>query len=342
VTIVSAVDEGDLIERCYESGWTDGLPVVPPTEERVRAFLDAAGLEPGQVLGEVPERRRIVTAEKVAANAVLAGCLPAYMPVVVAAVRALCDPRANAHSATLSTSGSAPLLVVNGPVRHELGLNGAANLFGPGVRANATIGRTLRLVIMNVLGGRTGSFDRSSIGHPGKYAYCIAEDEEGSPWEPYHVSCGFDADTSLVTLVHCDAVRYVRDDASRDGDRLLTLFATVIKACSHTGGSFVVVVNPDHRAVLAGEGWTREAIRDRLLEQARISVAELKRTARVAGDPEPGDEDTQIAMARTPEDLILLAGGGPGVFSAVVPPWSGGRLTRPAQAVVERMEALHA
>lgn len=336
------MDARALIEQCYEEGWTDGLPVVPPTEDAVEAFLAAAGLEAEDLVGNVPERSRPVTAEKVAANAVLAGCLPEYMPLVVAGVRALCDERANPHSATLSTSGSAPLMIVNGPIRNELGLNGGANIFGPGVRANATVGRALRLVIMNVLGGRTGSFDRSSIGHPGKYSFCIAEDEENSPWEPFHVSCGFGVSESVVTLIHCDGPRHMRDDASRDAERLLKLFATMIKGCAHTAGSFALVINPDHRAVLAAEGLTREQVRNELIERAVLSVAELKRTARMTGEVEPGDEENVVPMARTPDDMIILAGGGPGVFSAVVPPWSGGRLTRPVQVRVEDVAALHA
>lgn len=317
------------IEYYFERGWTDGLPVVPATAQLVARFLDAAGLAPTDSVGYVPERFRCVSAEKVAINAILAGCRAEYMPVVVAAVRALCAPEADMHVATLSTSGSAPLVIVNGPCRLELGLNSGANLFGPGVRANATIGRALRLVIMNVLGGTPGTFDRSSIGHPGKYTFCIAEDEEHSPWAPLHVERGFPRQASTVTLVHSEAPRYVRDDSSRRPEQLLSLVAEAMCACSPYGGAFTVVLNPEHRQILADSGWSKRDAATFLRASASRPLAELKRSGRLPGTREESDDEGDHRFLRSEEDLLIVAGGGSGVMSAVVPPWAGGELTRP-------------
>ena len=194
------VDLNDAIEACYERGWTDGLPVVPPTEDRVAAFLEAAGNQPTDVLGVVETRGRVITAEKAAINAVMAGCLPEYMPVVNAVIRAMTTPEFNWHGSIASTGGSAQLIVVGGPIAEELGVNHGVNLFGPGFRPNATIGRAVRLIIMNVTGGTPGLLDRSTFGFGGKYSFVIAEDEEASPWEPLHVQRGLDPAESAITV----------------------------------------------------------------------------------------------------------------------------------------------
>jgi len=177
-------DALDANEFYQHNGWTDGLPIVPPTEERVQECLDTAGLAPGDLIGVESVRQRPITAEKVAINAVMAGCLPTYMPVVVTALRAMCDEDFNLHGSTASTGGSAPFIVVNGPVRTALGMNATHGVLGNGNRANATIGRAVRLVLINVLGCIPGQLDRSTLGHPGKFTFCIAEDEEDSPWTP--------------------------------------------------------------------------------------------------------------------------------------------------------------
>ena len=178
---VSLQESDDPIEYYFERGWTDGLPVVPPTAEKIGAFLDAAGRSPSEILGTEPVRGRVVTLEKVAINAVMAGCRPEYFPVVVATIEAMLEPEHNLHAVTVSTMGAAPLLVVNGPVVDEIGLNSGVSVFGPGRRANATIGRAIRLTIMNVTGALPGDLDQSSLGHAGKYTWCIAEDESDQP-----------------------------------------------------------------------------------------------------------------------------------------------------------------
>src|SRR5919197_2080407 len=190
----------EAVEEYFDRGWTDGLRVVPATAEAVRPFLDVMNLDPADVVISEPVRRRTITAEQVAINAVLAGCRPDYMPVLVAALEAMSDPSFSLHGAITSTGGSAILVVVNGPIRQRLGFNSGTNVFGPGWRANATIGRAIRLITLNCLGAQPGVLDRSTQGHPGKYTYCIAEHEEASPWEPLHVERGFARETSTVTV----------------------------------------------------------------------------------------------------------------------------------------------
>src|SRR4051794_38705367 len=193
--VADASEANELFQR---NGWTDGLPIVAPTESAVRAFLASARLLPADLVGVEPVRRRRITAEKLAIAAVMAGCLPEYMPVVVAVVKAMCEPPLGLHGVTASTGGSAPFVVVNGPVRTRLGMNATHNVFANASRANATIGRSIRLFILNVLGGVPGQLDRATLGHPGKFTFCIAEDEEDSPWLPLSVERGIAAGQSAV------------------------------------------------------------------------------------------------------------------------------------------------
>src|SRR5258706_11544720 len=188
-------------EQYQQNGWTDGLPIIPPTEDRVWEFLNAAKLAPADVIGVETVRQRPITAEKVAINAVMAGCLPTFMPVIVAVLRAMCDEEFNFHGSTASTGGSAQLIIVNGPVRTALGMNTTHNALANGSRANATIGRAIRLLLINVLGCIPGQLDRSTLGHPGKFTFCIAEDEEDSPWKPLAQERGVPAGMSGITVM---------------------------------------------------------------------------------------------------------------------------------------------
>ena len=206
-TTVSWNDSLEAIEKCYELGWTDGLPVVPPTQERVAEFLQRAGRQAGEVVGEIRERRREITAGKVAANAVMAGCLPEHLPVVLAATEAMLDPVFNLVGPSSSMGGAAVLVIVNGPVAGQLNINSRNNLFGPGNRANATIGRSIRLILMNACAAVPGLFDRSVIGHPGKFSYCIAEADTQTHWTPLHVERGFSPDRSTVTVFASESPR---------------------------------------------------------------------------------------------------------------------------------------
>jgi hypothetical protein len=337
VTGREAADPIAAIEFCYAQGWTDGLPVIPPTDERVAAFLGHLKRNRDEVLGGVPERRRFVTVEQIAANAVMAGCLPEYAPVVVAAVEAIVQPQFNLVGPSASLGGSAILLIVNGPVVEQLQINCRNNLFGPGNRANATIGRAIRLVLMNTCGAIPGLFDRSCLGHPGKYTYCIGENEVESPWLPLHVERGCAAGTSAVTAFACEGPRQVRNGLSQTPEGVLTTIADVMSSLGTSlttsgsvgstssgtrQGEITVVIAGEHTQTISRHGWSKSDIRRYLAEQARRTVADLKRGGGLAGDVVPGDEQHYIPVVERPEDILIIAAGGQeGAMSAVIPSW---------------------
>jgi hypothetical protein len=328
------------IEGHFEHGWTDGLPVVPATEDAVRRFLDAAGRAPGDVVFREATRRRTVTAEKVAINAVLAGCRPEYMPVLLAALDAMADPAFTLHGAITSTGGSAILVVVNGPIRRRLGLNAGGNVFGPGCRANATIGRALRLIILNCLGAQPGILDRSTQGHPGKYTYCIAELEEESPWAPLHVERGFARETSAVTVFAAEGPHNVLTHYGHDAEAIVVTLADVMAGLgSFSAGQSFVVLAPEHVQILVRDGWTKARLREQLYARARRTTADLKRAGKVPGPVEPGDETRWVHRGTGPDDIEILVAGGPaGGHSAFIPSWSRDRLSLVVSRAIERSE----
>lgn len=325
---IETADAFEAMELFFRNGWTDGLPVVPPTPERVSEFLAYAGVDPDFELGAVQERGRVATAEKVACNAVMAGCQPEYMPVLLAAVQAITDPLYNFQTATTSTSGGAPLLIVNGPVSRAIGMNCRESLFGPGNRANATIGRAIRLVATNVLGAEVGTLDRACLGHPGKYSYCIAEDELHSPWEPLHVDLGYSKEDSIVTAVHLEGPHHVRNQLGATPESVLSTFADAMKPCTFVGGSWVVIMNPEHAQTIARGGWSKRDVRQYLYEQTRRTVAEMKRACRIPGEVLHGDDDRRMQIVDSPDSILVIAAGSPGEFSAIIPPWAGGTMSR--------------
>src|SRR5262245_35964975 len=255
---IDVEDPWQAIEACYAAGWTDGLPVVPPTAPLVERMLAAGPWAPDHVLLFEPVRDRAVTAAKAAINAVMAGCRPEYFPVVGAALSAIGDPRFELHGPATSTGGAALMVIVNGPVRQRLGINAASNLFGPGFRANATIGRALRLVLLNCLDCRPGVLDKSTQGWPGKYSLCFAEDEEASPWEPLSVARGFRPDQSTVTVYAAESGHNVVSHGTKSPERLLALFADSMAALgSLSPGRSVIVFAPEQAGHLRGAGWDR-------------------------------------------------------------------------------------
>ena len=321
-----APDMGEAMELCYAKGWTDGLPVVPPTEDRIRAMLAAAGLAPDHQLAFIENRQVSVTAEKVAINAVLAGCKPEYMPVVAAAVEALGDPLYGYHGPATSTGGSAVFMIVNGPIARELDMNCGDNLFGPGWRANATIGRAVRLVMRNTIGTLPGVLDRSSLGHPGKYTFCIAENEAESPWPPLHVDRGFRRDQSAVTIMAALGVHQFSNQLSSTPEGILETACAQMRVSAGTARQpqYALVFAGEHMAVMAKAGWTRDDVRNFCFEHSRISIAELKRIHLKGGDVEPADEATLQPIVQVPQDfLVVAAGGKAGVQSAYIPGWGG-------------------
>jgi hypothetical protein len=319
-------DPASLIEAYFERGWTDGLPVVPPTEKSVGEMLAGAGLRRDEILGEIAGRNTEVVAEKVAINAVLAGCRPEYMPVVTAAVRGLCRPDFAYHGPASSTGGSAIVLVVNGPIARRIGLNAGNNAFGQGWRSNATIGRAVRLVMMNVMQARPGLLDRATLGNPGKYSFCFAEHEEDHPWEPLHVARGLRPEQSAVTVYASNSLYQVYNQLAAEPEPLLRCFAD---ALSNLGlpnvkgfNQALLVFAGEHAEILRQSGWSRRQVQSFLVENTRRHVADLKRAARLPGEVAPGDETTWRAFFENPDDiLIVCAGGRAGSWSACLPGW---------------------
>jgi hypothetical protein len=311
------------------NGWTDGLPVLPPTEAAVRRCLEAAQCAPDDVVGTEPVRRRRITAEKVAIAAVMAGCRPEYTPVVLAIVRAMCEPEFGLHGSTASTGGSAPFVVVNGPVRGAIGMNATHNVLANGSRANVTIGRSLRLLIINALGGIPGQLDRATLGHPGKLAFCIAEDEEDSPWVPLAEERGIPAGQSAVTVMAAESPHQVMNEWTRDPREILETYAAAMRANMLTysiwAGHYALVIARQQREWLSAAGWRKQDVREYIFERARVVRREW-RTVGKAAVVAPGDEDRVQAALRTPDDLLVVGAGGPaGGFGAVVAPWYGAK-----------------
>ena len=322
----TAQDIGGAIDLCYTNGWTDGLPVVPPTADRVSAMLDAAKLDPQHQLAFIENRQISVTAEKVAINAVMAGCKAEYMPVVVAAVEALADPKYGYHGPATSTGGSAVFMVVNGPIAKELDINSGDNLFGPGWRANATIGRAIRLIMRNVIGTLPGELDRSSLGHGGKYSFCIAENEVDSPWPPLHTTRGFRADQNAVTIFAAFAPHQISNGLSATPEGVLTTMCANMRISAGTNRrpQYALVFPGEHQLVMKKAAWSREDVQRFCFENAKSSIAELKRVNIVAGEVKPEDETTMISVVEAPDDFLVIAAGGiAGVQSAYIPGWGG-------------------
>jgi hypothetical protein len=320
------------------NGWSDGLPIVPPTPELVAGAVDAAGLDPGEVVVDLREQSRTVTVEQVAVNAVAAGCRPEYLPVVVTAMRAMAEERYNLHSTTVS-GATAPLVIVSGAAVELLGLNSGFSVFGSGHVANATIGRAVRLACQNLCGGSPGVVDKATMGHPGKYSFCIGESPVRNPWPPMHADRGLPPEASAVTVFAGESPIFARNDWSSEPGPVLGTIADAMKVSHYTGGSFVVVLGPLHAGVLAGAGMDRAAVRRALFERSARSVADLKQAGRLRGDPEPGDREVSRTAVEHPDDIVVLVAGGHLYgYSAVVPPWVGGHESKPVTRELGRAE----
>ena len=317
-------------EFYHAKGWTDGLPIVPPTEERVSECLDAAGFAPGDIIGIEQVRQRPIIAEKAAINAVLAGCLPAYMPVVVAVLGAMCDAQYNLHGTSASTGGAAPFIVVNGPVRTLIGMNATHNVLGNGNRANATIGRAIRLVLINVLGVIPGEMDRSTLGHPGKFTFCIAEDEEDSPWVPLAQEREIPEGQSAVTVMAAGAPRQIMNEWTADPEQILETFAAEMRhnmlTYSVWAGNYVLVIPKQLRDLLVAAGWQKRDIREYIFRSARVVRSDWAKVGKANIVDRSGGPMQEFTALKEPSDLLIVAAGGPaGGFGAVIPPWLGSK-----------------
>ncbi len=332
-------DVADAIEFCFQQGWTDGLPVIPPTADRVSAMLGAARLDAKQEIGFVAHRSVSITAEKVAINAVMAGCTPAFMPVVVAAVEGIADPRWSYHGPGTSTAGAGVLMIVNGPIARELDINAGDNLFGPGWRANLTIGRAVRLVMRNVCGSIPGTLDRGTLGHPGKLSYVIAENEQDSPWTPLHAELGFRREQSTVTVMAAEGPHQFYNQLSNTGEGVLTTLADDMRISGNVMGQphYALIIAGEHMRTIAGDGWDKKRIRQFVWEKTQNSLAHLKRTGRMAGPIQPGDDTTRRPLVTSPDEMFVVAAGGrAGAFSAYVPGWGSAKSSRAVTKEVKR------
>lgn len=324
------------IDYCYEQGWTDGLPVIPPVPDRVHAMLGYEGRPPEAVIATHPATTLQLTLHAAAVNAVMAGCLPEYFPVLVAAFEAMDKPGFNFHGSTASTGGSAPLLIVSGGYADAIGMNADVNLFGPGNRANATIGRATRLILRNVFQMIPGVSDKSTQGNPGKYSFCIAERARGNPWPLLCQTQDYPEGVSSVTVFAGGGFCNVENHGGNTPEQVL---GAVADAMANDGcitlGQSVVILAPEHMRILADAGWTRKHAQDFLFSHAKRSVAEMTRVGKyrdVEYDKQHGPgahplvEPGYVHRGLTPDDILITMGGGDaGGHSCFIPSWSRGR-----------------
>jgi hypothetical protein len=322
----------DPFEYCFRV-FGDALPVIPPTAERVRHMLQ--GRNPSEIIARIPPNYAEATAEKIAANAVMAGCLPEMMRVLIPLTRAVCDERFNVHGVQATTHFAAPLIIVNGPVRHELGFHCKQNVFSNVRRANSTLGRALQLILLNLGGARPDAIDMSALGNPGKFSYCIAENQEENPWEPLHVELGFQPTESTVTLFAGEAPHGVSDHTGRSARSVLKTItyalATVWSYRVCTVSEAVVVLCPEHVKTIHRDGWSKQNVREFLFENTGIPLRcygeEDAEGARMRAHYSETSIDGEPCYRkfRSPEQIkLVVAGGTAGKFSAVVGSWSAG------------------
>jgi hypothetical protein len=319
----------DEHEAMFARGWSDGLPLVPPTEERVLHMLDGTARDPQEVLVLVPPDLASATVEKIAVNAVMAGCKPEYLPVVLAAVEAVLEEQFAMHGVLATTMFVGPVVIVNGPIRRRIGMNAKGNALGQGNRANAAIGRALQLVIRNIGGGRPQEVDRATLGNPGKYTYCFAEDEEGSSWEPLSVERGLQPGRSAVTVFAGFGLQGVVDQKSRDPESLSRSFAESLKAIHNVKSApscdALLVVCPEHHRTFKNAGWTKARLYEELYRLCEIPGDELVAGAKgIAEGGPPSLAGKSVNKFRPGGLMIVRAGGDAGMFSGIIGGWSAG------------------
>ena len=335
---IETAPDDDVHEFMFDQGFSDGLPVVPPTPDRVLRMLEGTARDPQSVVATIPPNMAPATVEKIAVNAVLAGCSPEYLPVIIAAVEAACTDTFNAHGVMATTMGASPVMVVNGPIRERIGMNMGLSALGQGNRANATIGRALRLALRNVGGARPGGTERSTLGNPMKYSMCFAEWEERSPWSPLHVERGFDASDSVVTLfAMTGGPSLIVDQASRTASQLAGSFALSMESAhhvrAHTMGDCILVVSPEHVDTLRTGNYSKTDLRDRIQEVTSRPLRDLVADAvsgvgldpaRAAGMPAERLDRAAPKFSSGDNIHIVVAGSEAGKFSAFFHGWASG------------------
>ena len=328
MTVAHDVSYDEINDSFYERGWTDGLPIVPPTEARVEAMLRGmAWRDPDELIAVVPPKMGQATMRQIAVNAVMAGCRAEYLPVIVAALEAVSEPEYGLAHRQTTTHAGAPLVIVNGPVVQRLRINAGRGVFGPGWRANATIGRALRLVLVNI-GGAGPLVDASQTGHPGKYTYCLAEYEDANPWRPLHVERGFRREDSVVTVVNAEAPHSMTENIQTAPDEIVRTFASCMATLGvnnlYSQGNPVLVLGVEHAQHIAAAGWSKRDMQQALFERARQPWGLVKNRGKSKGPRFPqfvdrNDDASMVPIVGAPEDLLVVVAGGAGGKSMFLP-----------------------
>ncbi len=319
----------DDMEALFARGWTDGLPVVPPTEARVMHMLGGTSRAPQEIVAIAPPNLVELSVEKIAINAVMAGCLPEYLPWVIAALEAVCTDEFNMHGVLATTMPVGPVIICNGPGTRAIGMNSGVNVFGQGNRANLTIGRAVQLTIRNVGGGRPGEIDRAAHGMPGKLSFCFAEDEAGSPWTSLATARGIDPNMNAVTVFAGEGPRCVVDQLAREPEQLATSLATCLLSVQHPKLPFafdaLLVVGPEHGRVFTEAKWDRNRLTQFLESQLQLAGVDIVRGAHGMAEGVPQHfHDATLPKFRPGGILLAHAGGGAGLFSAIIGGWANG------------------
>ncbi len=339
---LAASDEwGGLQREFMARGWGDGLPLVPPSEARVAAMVGGAGLPAEHIVGVVAPKMGVATVELIAANAVMAGCIPAHMPVLIAAVQAMVEPQFNLYGCQATTHCVAPLLIVSGPLAKALNINSGSGCFGPGPWANGVIGRAIRLILLNIGGARPGEIDKATMGHPGKFSYCIAEDETSVAWPALRVERGYGGETSAVTVVGGEAPHNINDHEATSGGGLIT---TICGSMAESGQNSVyytaeplLILGPEHAQTIAADGFSKDDVKKAIYDDARIplnrfspEIIERRLYRRMDMRYKNRGPGVMVTVAQRWEDVMVIVAGGPGKHSMWVPTFGATRsVTRP-------------
>jgi hypothetical protein len=328
--LIKAPESLEAVNRLfYSRGWTDGFPIIPPTIERVEKMIAYVGRDPESLIGLVAPRAGEATVEKIAANAVMAGCLPQFLPVVIAATEAMCQKEFNLYGIQTTTHLCTVLVLMNGPLVHELDINYSYNAMGQGRLSNATIGRAIRLILVNIGGASPGVLDRATFGGPAKYSFCFAENEEENPWEPLHVERGFPGSVSTVTVVGAEGPHNVNDHGGASAEEILITIAGVLGTPGgnhiYLSGEPLIALGPEHAAIIARDGFSKKDVKRFLFEKARvpiplISKGNLERFKRIFPERFSNLENkTSVPIVNGQDDIMVVVAGGSGRHSVVIP-----------------------
>ncbi|MGE4629030.1 MAG: thioredoxin family protein [Pseudohongiellaceae bacterium] len=323
---IELAESEDIMEACFERGWSDGLPLVPPTPLRVARMLSGTDCSADEIVGSVPPDNRPCTIEKIAINAVMAGCKPDYLQVVIAALKAALKDEFCMHGLLCTTYFSTPVMIVNGPITKQIGMNSGVNALGQGNRANATIGRALQLIVRNVGGGIPGGIDRATLGNPGKYTFCFCEDESDAEWPSLSMDRGYTREDSVVNLFAGSGVQPFVDQQSRQPDSLVKNLANSLRSVANTRSfgmaDAIIVISPEHRRVLREGGWTKPNLKQALYDELKTPGADIIRGKDGIAEGMP-EKFKDILLNKFRDDglHIVGAGGKAGMFSAIISGW---------------------